>query len=540
MKKYFKHYAFIAITIASALFSGCGQKKTPVELGIEQQVLHKGNGAEPASLDPHVITGIPEFKIVTALFEGLIVIDSDTLKPAPGVAKSWEITNNGTVYTFFLREDAKWSNGDPLTADDFIFSFQRTLSKNLGSAYADTFYEIVNAEAYHKGELKDFSQVGFKALNAHTLQMTLKHPVPYLLAMMNTPAWYPVHRATILKHGSIDKRDSDWIRPGNMVSNGPFYLKEWEIGRSVVVEKNPYYWDKEIVRLNAIHFYPMQNLQTEERAFRTGQLHVTEALAHQKVAQYRKENAKELRLTPYFANYAYVFNTKLAPFNDKNVRRALSLAINRQSIIDNVTFKGELPAYSFTPPGLPDYPIKDRFHENVEEAKQLLSKSGYPNGENFPKITLLYNTSESHKSIAQALQHMWKEHLNIDVELINQEWKVYLAARENSEFNLIRFGWVGDYLDVNIFLSIFLKKSGNNFSGWNNPQYDALVEKANETLDLQKRSQLMSQAEDILIDEMPILPIYYYNTAYLVHPSVKNWAKNLMDLQNYKKVYLSE
>lgn len=521
----------------SLFFPACGKKNTPVELGIQSQILHKGNNTEPATLDPHTASGIPEWRIISALFEGLVAIDSKSLQPVPAAARAWEISPDGKTYTFFIRDEAKWSNGDPLTAHDFVFSYKRVLSRNLGCPYAYMFYDIVNAEAFHKKEIADFSQVGIKALDDLTLQIQLKHPVPYLLPMMDTLAWLPVHKDTILKYGAIDEIGSSWTRPGNLVSNGPFTLKEWEISRSVVLTRNLLYWDNATTKLNEIHFYPLE-ISTEERAFRTGQLHVTEAISHQKINYYKKNDPEALRITPYFADYAYAFNTTMPPFDNKNIRKALSLAIDRQSIIDNVTHKSELPAFSYTPPGVPGYEIKNRLHENTEEARRLLAQAGFPNGEGFPTIKMLYNTSESHKSIAEALQHMWAKELNIKVELINQEWKVFLKAREDKDFNLVRYGWVGDYLDVNAFLDIFTADSGHNVTGWKNKSYDNLILKANRTLNPTQRLKAMQQAEDLLMEELPVLPIYYYNTAYLVHSSVKNWDSNLMDKQNYKHVYL--
>lgn len=518
-------------------FSGCGGKKTAVQLGNEQQILHKGNGPEPEDLDPHIVEGLPEYRILIALFEGLVNLDPVDLHPVPGVAKSWDISDDGRLYTFHLRDDAKWSNGDPVTAQDFVFSYQRILSRNLGAPYADRFYALKGGEDYHKGVTDDFSKVGVKALDDHTLQLELVKPLPYFLSMLTFMSWFPVHKDTILKHGKIDQRGTGWTRAGKLVSNGPFKLKDWKIGSEIIVEKDPYYWDVENVRLKEIHFHPIENQNTEERAFRTGALHITEALPLPKVAAYK--GSPYLFTSPFFSTYAYAFNVTKAPFDDLRVRQALSLGFDRNSIVENVTKRGEHAAFSFVPPGAAGYATTTKLEENVERAKELLAEAGYPNGEGFPVVTLLYNTSDAHRSIAEALQHMWAKNLNIHVELVNQEWKVFLRERGGAGgYNLYRFGWIGDYLDPNAFLEIFTRDSGNNMSGWKNAEYDNYILQANSTLDQKKRFEYFDKAENLLMKELPVLPIYVYVTTYLVQPAVKNWHPNLIDLHPYNTVYL--
>lgn len=531
------HYLSILLFITiSCFFGGCTGKKTAVKLGNEQQILHKGNGTEPEDLDPHIVTGVPEHHILQALFEGLVTLDPKTLQVLPGIAESWDISEDGKVYTFHLRDNARWSNGDPVTANDFVFSYKRVLSRNLGASYADRFYAIEGAEDYHKGTVDDFSKVGVIALADHTLQIKLRKPLPYFLTLISFMAWYPVHEDTVLKYGKIDQRGSGWTRPGNIVSNGPFKLKSWDLSNKLIVERNPYYWNNDDVILNEVHFYPISDANTEERAFRSGQLHVTETLPLSKVDYYK--TTPYLFLSPYFSTYTYAFNTKKPPFDDKRVRHALSLAIDRKAIIDNVTKRNETPAFSFVPKGTQGYSTTAKLEENVIRAKELLAEAGYPNGEGFPKITLLYNTSDAHKSIAEALQYMWEKNLNIHVELVNQEWKVFLKARASDEFNLVRLGWVGDYLDPNAFLEIFTTDSGNNMSKWSNAEYDSYIEQANSTLDQEKRFAYFDKAENILMDELPVLPIYFYNSAYLKQPSVKNWTPNLIDFHPYNNLYL--
>lgn len=537
-----KKFSFwLTLALASNLLllnTGCWKKTTPVAEGNKNQVLYKGGSAEPEDLDPHIVTGMTEYKILVGLFEGLVSMDPKDLSPVPGVAETWDISSDGLIYTFHLNKDAKWSNGDPVTANDFIFSYNRALSKALGAPYASFLYPIANAEAFHKGEITDFSQVGIKALDDHTLQLSLSKPVPSLLNRLIHSVWYPVHKDSVLKHGPIDKRGSGWTRAGNLVSNGPFKLKSWEISKSVVLERNPNYWDNKTTRLNEIHFLPIENLDTEEHAFRTGQLHITERVPLPKVPYYRNKPNSELLLAPFFSTYAYLFNTTKLPFNDVRVREAVSMAIDRQALVDNVSKKGELVATSFTPPNVLGYKTTTKLDENIEAARRLLAEAGYPNGKGFPQVTMLYNTSEMHKTIAEALQQMLAKNLNIHIELVNQEWKVYLRARKEGDFNMIRFGWAGDYLDPNAFLEVFTSEASNNFARWKNPEFDKLITEASETLNQKQRFAYFDKAENILIDELPVVPLYYWTSAYLVSPSVKGWYPNILDIHPYKYVYL--
>lgn len=531
--------SLIVLGIVICSFSwGCDGKKRPVQLGNEEQILHKGNQIEPEDLDPQVVSGVSEYRILSALFEGLLTPDPVDLHPIPGVAQSWDVSEDGRIYTFHLRENARWSNGDPVTAQDFIFSYNRLLHANLGAPYAYRLYAIKGAEAYHKGKTNDFSTLGIKALDDYTLQIELQEPLPYFAPMITFMSWYPVHKDTILKHGQIDQRGTPWTRPGNMVSNGPFQLKNWEISKKLVVQRNPYYWNKDTVRLNEIHFHPIESHNTEERAFRAGQLHLTETIPLPKVATYKR--TPYLLTAPFFQTYTYVFNTQKAPFNDKRVRQVLSLALDRRAIVENITKRCENPAYSFVPQGVAGYCTTAKIEENVERAREILAELGYPNGKGFPTVRLLYNSSDAHKSVAEALQHMWRKNLNIHVELENQEWKVFLRERAGAarNFNLARLGWLGDYMDPNAFLEIFTSKSGNNMSGWANAQYDHYIAEANKTLDQKKRFEYFDKAENLLMDELPVLPIYFCNSAYLIQPSVKNWKPNLIDIHPYNTIYL--
>lgn len=530
----------MAVCVLSVLgIAACSSGgQTPVEKGIEQQVLHIGNGSEPSGIDPHTTTGMPEFHIQMALFEGLVSKHPETLAPVPAVAESWQISEDGTKYTFKIRDDARWSNGDDLTADDFVWSWKRALSPALGNQYAYSLFVIDNAEQYYLGKLTDFAAVGIKALDQKTLEIKLANPTPYFLDLLDHHSMYPIHRKSVEQSGSFDDRGAQWAIPGKLVSNGPFTLKEWQPNKILVVEKNPLYWDAAEVELKEIHFHPVDNVATEERMFRAGQLHKTNSLPIEKIAGYRASEAPELRLHPYVGTYYYQLNTNVKPLNDPRVRKALAMSIDRDTLVDKVTKGGQLPAYNFTPPDLNGYTAEAKIEFNVEKARELLAQAGYPNGEGFPKLEILFNTLEDHQKIAVTIQQMWKQALNVDVTMQNQDWKVYLSNTRTGNYEIARAAWVGDYLDPNTFLNMFVTDGGNNKTGWSNARYDELIAKANSTLDQQQRYQIFQEAERILMDELPLIPIYTYTYKYLLHPAVKGWYDNIMDYHPYKYVSL--
>lgn len=528
-----------AMLCAILALTACGGGENNVTTGNRSQTLHWGNGAEPQELDPHIVTGIPEHHIIVALLEGLVLKDPVTLEPIPGVAESWSIDESGTVYTFQIRSNARWSNGDPVTAADFAWSWQRALQPELGNLYAYMYYPIKNAEAYATGKLDDFSQVGVKALSRHQLQVTLTHPTPYFLQLLDHYSMFPVHRSTIESFGAPAERGTRWTRAGNFVGNGAFVLTQWDLNKVVVVQKNPQYWDAERVALNEIRFYPTENISTEERMFRAGQLHVTGSLPTDKIAVYREQAPQFLRISPYLGTYYYRINTRVPHLADKRVRRALALAIDRQSIVDNVTKGGQIPASTFTPPDTLNYSAEPALDYDPQRARELLAAAGYPGGKDFPTTEILYNTSEGHQKIAVALQQMWKTVLNIDVTLNNQDWKVYLDNEASGNFQISRAGWIGDYVDPNTFLDLWLTGGGNNRTGWSNAEYDRLVTQLAPTApDRDTRYDYFRHAEAILLDEMPIIPLYIYTSVHLVHDSVNGMPGNILDYVLYKNISL--
>jgi oligopeptide transport system substrate-binding protein len=537
-KFYLKSVALSAITLLILTLSGCGDYQSNVESGNREGTLHWGNGTEPQSLDPHIATGVPEHHIISSLMEGLVHKDGETLEPRPGVAKSWDISADGRVYTFYLRKDARWSNGDPHNAHDYVWSWWRALQPALGNLYAYMYFPIANAKAYYDGEISDFSQVGVKALDDYILQVILTEPIPYFLQLLDHYSTYPVHRATVEKFGTADQRGTRWTFEGNIVGNGAFQLKEWKINRRITVERNPFYWDAANVRLNQVVFYPTENVTTEERMFRAGQLHYS-GIPSDKIQAYSQSDDPSLRIQPYLGVYFYRLNVDKPQLSDKRVRRALGMAINRDQLVSQITKGGQIPAYTITPPGTMGYYPESDLTFDPEAAKKLLAEAGYPNGEGFPTTEILYNTSEGHRKIAVALQQMWKKHLNIDVVLLNQEWKVYLDTVSNHHYEIARAGWIGDYVDPNNFLDMFLCNGGNNRTRWCNNEYDQIIlQQVPKAKTHQQRLDLFQKAENILLDEMPVIPIYIYTSNNLVHPTVKNFGRNILNQANYREMYL--
>jgi len=518
-----KRTADILLVVSLLLgLSACGkEKQTNVSEGTRNQVLHIGNGAEPQGLDPHIVTGVPEHYIISALLEGLVVEDPVDLTPQPGVAESWTVSDDGKTYVFRIRADARWSNGDPVTANDFVYSWMRLLSPALGAEYAYQLFYLENAREFYTGQMTDFSNVGVEATDSHTLEVTLAAPTPFFLSLLAHYSTFPVHQETIEEFGSIDSRTSKWTRPGNYVGNGPFALRQWELNKIIVVEKSPTYWNAGIVRLNAIHFHPIDNQLTEERMFRSGHLHVTGSVPSEKIEGYREASPELIRISPYLGTYYYLINTSRKPFDDVRVRRAFAMSIDRRQIVEKVTKGGQLPAYAFTPPDTQGYTPQAAIPHDTEAARQLLAEAGYPGGEGFPECELLYNTSEGHRKVAVAIQQMWKVALSVKVTLVNQDWKVYLSSRKNGDYDISRAGWIGDYADPNTFLDMFLTGGGNNHSGWSNRSYDSLIARAARTIDRRDRYRLFQEAEDILLKEAPIIPIYTYTNTSLIHPDVR-------------------
>ena len=522
------------------IVASCSESINPVDSGLENQIYHHGNGSEPQGLDPHIVTGVPEHHILISLCEGLTIPNpnpNDMNGYMAGTAESWSISDDGKEYVFNINKNAKWSNGESVTADDFVWSWKRILTASLGSQYPDMLYYLEGAYDYHNGLIDDFDQVGVKSIDEHTLQVNLKNPTPFFLGLLSHYSTWPVHKETVLKFGDIDDRNGEWTRPGNFVCNGPFQLKTWELNNKIVVEKNPHYYDASIVQLNEIHYYPVSNVMTEDRMFRAGQLHLTSTLPSQKCPIYIEENPN-LRIDPYMGTYFYRINTENEVLKDVKVRKALAYSIDRQLLVDKVTKCGQIPAYSFTPPGTNGYQPTTEIPFDPVLAKSLLDEAGFSEENPFPKLEILFNTNEDHRKLALAIQQMWQINLGIEVELVNQDWKVYLNREMIGDFQISRAGWIGDYEDPNTFLDLMRPNRGNNKTGWENMEYDALVQKANTINNQAERYELLYKAEEILIENMPVIPLYTYVRAYQLSPDVKGFSPHILDHHHPKFIYL--
>ncbi len=532
------YFTFFAITLYILALGSCGKKDNDARLN--ENALHLSIGASPQSIDPHVVTGVPGIKVLAGLGESLVSLNLETQALEPGAATHWELSEDGLVYTFFLRQDALWSNGEPVSASDFVFAWQRGMTPSVGWQYATDFYFIDGAEAYHTGANQDPNSIGVKAVDDYTLKFKLVRPYPLFLKQLTSEIQIPLHKTSLEQHGKFDDVVSNWTNAGNFVSNGPFYLKTWEINKIIVLEKNPHYWDAQSVKLDKIYLYPIETEAAEERSFRSGQIQFAfgDRIPVDKIAVYREKNPENLKIINTFATYFYLLNVTKAPFDDVRVRQALAHAIDRKAIVTNITKAGEEIAVTLNPPAAGHHAHVKPLEYDVNLAKQLLAEAGFPNGENFPTVSLIYNTADVHRKVALAIQQMWKSNLGINVTLENQEWKVFLNTRQNLDFAIARAGSISSLGDPQDFLESFKSGHGMNNTGWGNSEYDKLMTEASATLNLDTRYQLLAQAENILLEEMPLIPLYYYANSYLIHEDVKGHTFNPLSRINYKDIYI--
>ncbi len=537
-----KRLIFVLSAIVIAFFCGCGERVPAAKVAAARGILVMNNGGEPSAIDPQFAQpGVIENRIMLALFEGLVRYDPKTLVPVPAIAERWEISEDGLRYRFFLRGNAKFSDGNAITADDFLFSFQRILSPKLASPSASMFFAPVkNARAFALGKIDDFSKVGFKKIDAGTLEIELAEPCPYFLSLVCHSSWSVVPRQTILKFGAIDERQTQWTRVGNFVGSGPYKLKNWRVAYRIEVERNEFYWDKNAFPLNGIRFDAIEDQFAETRAFDDGQYHITNTVPPSKIPALRAAGTPNLRLDDYLSTAFIRVNTKRAPLNDVRVRLALSLALDRKELAEKVMRAGEKPANNFVPAG-----AYGQFGgnasllgitANVERARELLAEAGFPSGNGFPEIAYLYNTSDGAQFFAQALQEQWRKNLGIRVVLQQQEYKVYRVSMAQGDYDLARSAWSGDYLDPTTFLDLFAGTSHMNWTGWQNKNYDALLAQAARERVPVKRMEILHNAEKLLMNEMPIIPTIFNKNKFLIRPELRGWHENLLDIHPYENV----
>ena len=487
------------------------------------------NGAEPQTLDPLRMTGVPESTVARELFEGLTRLDPETLQPVPGMAKSWDVSADGLTYTFHLRE-AHWSNGDRVTAGDFLYSWERVLNpETVGSLYAYQLFYVKGARAYSKGESADFGTVAVRAPDDGTLVVTLEQPTAYFLELTAFATLFPVHRATVEAHGDR------WTRPGNIVTNGAFLLDSWKPQQELVLKRNPAYWDAARVGLERVRVLPTEKSEIGYMMYLNGEVDWIRSipLAHTDAAKKRRD----YHSAPYFGTYFYRMNVTRPPLDAVRVRKALALSVDREAITSYVLKAGQQPAATFVPPMISGYESAPGFSYDPDAARKLLAEAGYPGGKGMRELAVLYNTSEAHKKIAEVVQQMWKKELGIEVVLANQEWKVYLSTVNSLDYDVARGTWIGDYLDPNTFLDMFVTGGGNNRTGWSSDRYDELIARAAREPDIGSRARMLREAEGILTyDELPFFPIYFYVYEYLLRPGVGGFFENPLNIHPLRAV----
>lgn len=543
--KRFLTLLLVALFLVGTL-AGCAEKTTdpddppaddpPPEK--KEMVIRYNVGTEPETMDVHLSTGVPEATIMMQIYEGLTRPD-DKGNPQAAIAKNWDISDDGTEYIFHLRE-SKWQNGDPLTAHDFLWSWQRALDPELAGDYAYMLYPIKGAEEYNAGT-GSIEDIGIEVVDDLTLKVTLIGPTPYFLSLVGFKTYCPVYKKF------VEADSEQWhLNVETTIGNGPFKLVKWADNQMEFVP-NDNYWDKGAVKADRLVFFMVENASTELTMFETGELDMTNTVPGQEIP--RLEKTPELNIFPYLGTYYFLYNVTRKPFDDVRVRKALAMAIDRQTLIDNITQGGQLPAYAFVPPGVSEPSGgdfrktggEDWFKEDVAEAKKLLAEAGYPDGKGFPAFEILYNTSESHKLIGEYVQEQWKVNLGIEnVTLSNKEWGAYLDARDELDFTVARAGWIGDYNDPNTFLDMWITGGGNNNTGWGDPEYDRIVGECLRESDMNKRNELLHDLEEILMNALPVLPIYYYTLPAMVNTKLKGFNPIITGGIDFKTAYITD
>ena len=529
------HNAFFCLLISAVccLASSCIHREAPADVTII-------NDAEPETLDPALLTGQPEFRIVIGLFEGLMRLDPKTARPIPGLASRFEISPDGCTCTFHLRTNLVWSTGEPITADDLVYSWIRALNPATASDYAGQLYYLKNGEAFNAGRIKDPALVGVHALDKFTVRVELNHPTPFFLDICALPITYVVPRRAIEKYGDR------WIMARPLPSSGPYELVDWRLNDKVRLKKNPRYWDAAHTQSDIIDLLPVGSPSAALNLYMNGQVDVVwdkELVPAELVDVLLKR--PDFHKFNYLATYFVRFNVTRKPFDDPRVRQALALAVDKERIVTKITRAGEQPASHLVPDGTANYLPVDGLGYNPALARKLLAEAGYPDGRGFPRFDYVFNaaaggSAKIHEEIAVELQQMWRDELGIHMDLRQLEWKVYLSAMDRLDYNLARSSWVGDYNDPQTFLGLFMSSDGNNRTGWKNARYDALINEANEQTDLKKREELFQQAETLLVhDQVPIIPLFFYvGIHYFDTNKIQGLYQNILDdhpLQTIRK-----
>jgi oligopeptide transport system substrate-binding protein len=496
-------------------------------------VLRIGNGPEPETLDPHRAEGVSTANILRDLYEGLTAYGPDG-SIVPAAAESWEQAPDGLSYTFHLRRQARWSNGDPLTAEDFVAGLRRSADPATGSNYAQILSPIENAAAVSAGRLPP-ERLGVEALDAQTLRIRLQGPTPYFPGLLAHWAAFPIHRPSLQAWGRA------FARPGRLVGNGAYRLQDWVVQSQVTLQRNPYYWNDAQTSIGTVIYYPTEDLASELQRYRAGELDCSYAIPMSQARWARRLFGAELHLAPYLGSYWYGYNLARPPFKDNpRLRLALSMAIDREVIAGKLLQGAALPAYGFVPPGTWNYTPQSPpwaawpRERRLAEARRLYAEAGYSAGHPL-QVELRYNTQEDNRRIATVIAAMWKQGLGVQTQLLNEEWKVFLQNRHGRLLTeVFRGAWIGDYDDASAFANILRSFDGKNDEAYASAAYDALLQQAQQQPDAAQRRGLLEQAEGLMLGDMPILPIYFYESKHLVKPYVAGWRDNPLDI-HYSK-----
>ncbi len=498
----------------------------------EPDILHRGNSTEPVTLDPHQSEDVSSGNILRDLFEGLVTEDA-TGKLIPGAAEKRSISDDGLTYSFTLRSCLAWSNGAALSAADFVFSLRRVLDPDTAAPMASLLLPIKNAREVMDGKLP-IEKLGVEMPDAHTLVIKLEQPTPWFLQILSHPIAFPVYATSL-----INDKDKAFSA-GKLISNGAWALQQWVPYEKLVLNRNSHYTNQKDIFFNQVIYYPIESSNTEFSRYRAGELDWTDTIPPNKLKWIKQNLPGEAFISPYLGTYYYGFNLTRKPFkNQPDLRRALSLAIDRKIITEKILGNGEHPAERWLPPGtLSSNEVTGNNREqNLKQAKQLYNKAGYTRDKPL-HTTLHYNSSDQNKRIAIAIAAMWKKNLGVKVELINEEWKVFLNRRKSkTETQLYRASWIADYNDASSFLTLFTSNNPKNDTGYANPDYDNLIKQIGSTMDITKRENLIRQAERQLLDDQVIMPIYHYVSRHLVKPDIKGYKANPLDHHYSRDLY---
>lgn len=507
---------------------------------IEKQKLTYNLGSLPDTLDPNKASELVSLNIIVNIWEGLIRLDEND-QAVPGVAERWEVNEDATEFIFYLRENAKWSDGKPVTAYDFEYSWKRALNPNTNADYAYQLYYIKNGKKYNNGEARE-EDLGIKVIDDRTIHVTLEGPTGWMEQIFALPTLYPVRKDVI-----ENNHDSWALDAKTLISNGPFTVQEWEHYESIKLVPNDNYWNRSIVKLDEIDF-TFITMETEAlAAYNEGRIDGSDGVPQSEIPMLQQKEPG-FKILPRLNVYYYVFNNQCEPLDDERVRKSLSYSIDRKEIVETITLGGQKPATGIVPYGIKyggedfrevggDYGIEPNT-ANVKKARKLLAEAGYPMGRGFPKLEIRINNSEGNRRIGESIKKMWKENLNIDVDIISHDWSNHLDSLRQKKYQIGNTSWVADYFHPMTFLELFQKRSGNNHTRWGSYEYDKLIKQAKFETNPEKVNKLMHRAEDMLMERMTIMPIYYQTDPELMKTYVKGWRKNASGYLFLEKAYI--